>query len=325
MRHQHYHILEKTQVQFAGGLCLAIIYFIIAPMLVRWDPLAPTVFIASGELTQFALVAGIFCVLSAICAGVTANTRPEGAFLAALAGCGGLSLYSESIRSLLWQYEGSMTSMFWMLIAEVFVFGIIMVAGEIVVFVVRRAIARWRPSWIWKGRITLAGKGKQDPETAGPGAGFVPLVASIRLLVASKKGDVARADLRRGAGCLVVSILLAMVMLMFLMQAASRGQIVGAMFISFFLAVLISHQQIPAQQAAVAWMAPLITAILFYVLAGLAAVESAPDAWARVQPYAQALPIDWFSIGGAGALLGFWVSERIHEIRHIDAGVNKEV
>jgi hypothetical protein len=37
-----------------------------------------------------------------------------------------------------------------------------------------------------------------------------------------------------------------------------------------------------------------------------------------VQPYAYALPIDWMTVGEGGALLGYWVSQRIHEIRHFE-------
>ena len=56
---------------------------------------------------------------------------------------------------------------------------------------------------------------------------------------------------------------------------------------------------------------------LLYTLAA-AAAGSQPDAWARVNDYSRALPVDWLTAGSGGAVLGYWISERLHEMKYIE-------
>ena len=38
----------------------------------------------------------------------------------------------------------------------------------------------------------------------------------------------------------------------------------------------------------------------------------------RVPLYARALPLDWLTAGSAGALLGYWLSARVHELKLLE-------
>ena len=69
------------------------------------------------------------------------------------------------------------------------------------------------------------------------------------------------------------------------------------------------------------WAMPVPAGVLFYLLASLSSGPGKEQAWIDVPKYAkyaQALPIDWITFGSGGAILGFWISERIHEMRHFE-------
>jgi hypothetical protein len=124
--------------------------------------------------------------------------------------------------------------------------------------------------------------------------------------------------------CLAATVLYSSIMLMLLMQSSHRGQIIFALFASFLLASLIAHQQFATRFSVVAWGAPLLTGVLFYVLSIASSGYAGPNVWIRVQSFARALPVDWMTAGGAGGVLGFWISERIHELRHIERHAENE-
>jgi hypothetical protein len=124
--------------------------------------------------------------------------------------------------------------------------------------------------------------------------------------------------------CLAATVLYSSIMLMLLMQSTRRGQIIFALFASFLLATLIAHQQFATQFSVVSWASALLTGVLFYTLAIAKSGHVEPNVWTAVQESARALPIDWMTAGGAGGVLGYWISERIHELKHIERHAENE-
>jgi hypothetical protein len=122
----------------------------------------------------------------------------------------------------------------------------------------------------------------------------------------------------KAVSCLVLGMVLSIILLLLMMQSSDRGQVLFAVLMSFVLGVTAAHQVFPTPLRVVALVIPAATAVVFYLLFGCTSVGGVPDAWTRVQPYAYALPIDWMTVGEGGALLGYWVSQRIHEIRHFE-------
>ena len=104
-------------------------------------------------------------------------------------------------------------------------------------------------------------------------------------------------------------------MLLVLMKSSNRGQILFALGASFLLGTMIAHQLFPATQSAVAWAGPVLGAVFLYALTCASSIGLGPQAWREVLINARALPVDWITFGAGGAVLGYWISARIHEMR----------
>ena len=339
MEHKHHHWLEKLQVEFAGGAALAMTFFIVGPMRGWWDPQWPTTFISTGSiggLLQFMLLVWL---LAAACAALTISARPEGALFATLVGAMGISMHSAPIRALFWSHEASLAGVFAQLIGELFVLFVVVVATVHIICQVRALMARLCPDWMWKGRIlgssddTQATSGKPAREQHPLASSswitwfFAPIrvsfldqmrMSDMSVISPGQQARDGKAALRCMVCCLAATVLYSSIMLMLLMRSTHRGQIIFALFASFLLATLIAHQQFATRFSVVSWASALFTGVLFYMLAIASSGRMGPNVWIKVQLFARALPIDWMTAGGAGGVLGYWISERIHELRHIE-------
>ncbi|MCP4378861.1 MAG: hypothetical protein GY794_22135 [bacterium] len=346
MKHKRHHWLEKIQVQFAGAVALAVTFFIIEPMHGRWDPQWPATFVSTGSFGGLLSFAVLVWVLAAFCAVLTISSRPEGALFATLVGAAGISMHSPPIRALFWDRQDSMEGVFLQLIAELFALFVIVVVAIHVVYRVRALACKLCPGWMWKGRITeetfssngvdaKTPEGKKQTHSLSWIVWFLsPIRVSFldQMRISNELSIVSprqQAKSRKAAltcmfYCLAATMLYSSIMLMLLMQSTQRGQIIFALFASFLLATLIAHQQFATQFSVVSWASALLTGILFYTLAIASSGHSGPNVWIKVRLFARALPIDWMSAGGAGGVLGYWISERIHELRHIDNHAEKE-
>jgi len=297
MNHRRFHWLEKIQVELATLVALAAVYFLVWPHLRPDDPEGPVTFVSVGGYGHLAAFALIVWVLAAAAAVVTIHSRPEGAMLAAFIGAGGVSLHSPSVRPLLWLWQDRLAGLYGRLILEVLLLAAVLAVAAGIVLLVRRMIAAIRPGWIWRSPVGAA------PAPAQSGSG-------------RRRGN--RDLLARSIACLLLGMLIAVILLLLLMRSGDRGQALFALLMSFVVGVMVAHQVFPSPYSVVAWTMPVATAIVFYVLFALSSMSGSSNAWTRVPFYAYALPIDWMTVGAGGALLGFWISQRIHEIRHFE-------
>jgi len=334
MKHERHHWLEKMQVEFAGAAALAITFFIVGPMHGWWDPQWPATFICTGSIGGLLKFAVLVWALAAGCAAVTISARPEGALFATLVGAAGVSMHSAPIRVLFWSNEASMSGMYIQLIVELFILTVIVTGAIHIIKQVRLLMARACPGWMWKGRITAenvgsdpgsAAKAREKLNQAGSTLGMFGGILGhilgpegIPVVSPEDEGKSPRAMVACAFYCLGATVLFSSILVMLLMQSSHRGQIIFALFASFMVATMIAHQQFASRFSIAAWAAPLVTGTLFYVLAIAAGGKAGFNIWTEVEPSARALPVDWMIAGGAGAVLGFWVSERIHELRHIE-------
>jgi len=345
MEHKHHHWLEKLQVQFAGGAALAMTFFIVGPMRGWWDPQWPTTFLSTGSfggLLQFMLLVWL---LAAACAALTISARPEGALFATMVGAMGISMHSAPIRALFWSHEASLAGVFAQLIGELGVLFALVVGAIHIICQVRSLMARFCPDWMWKGRITAltvasdasaAKSGAQSDSEGGFSSSMLlwllsPLGPS-GLPGPQRTGTMSPGEAAKNrkaaivctVSCLAATVLYGSILLMLLMRSTHRGQIVFALFASFLLATLIAHQQFATQFSVVSWASALLTGVIFYMLAIASSGHVGTNVWIKVQPFARALPIDWMTAGGAGGVLGYWISERIHELKHIERHAENE-
>jgi hypothetical protein len=291
-------------------------------------------FLPGSAYTDALLFAGIIWGLAAACALVTVSARPEGAAVAALIGAAGASARSPQMRSLLWLWENDLAGLYGMLVLEVLLLCAVMLVAAAIVDLVRRAVACLKPNWLWQPPIARTSNGKQDRAVPGRNLSardspeayaatrreliLYLLAAKLRTRSGAKPAPGAsRAALRQSLSCLCLGLVLAVVLLLLLTRSPERGQILFGLLAAFLVASVVAHQVFPTPHSVVIWGMPMIVAVGLYALAAFSARQGV-NPWISLDNYARALPADWLTVGCGGALVGYWISERIHELRHIE-------
>lgn len=328
MSHRYVHFLEKLQVELAAILAVVGVYFLVAPALRGADPEFPVTFVAEGGYGRLAIFAGASWVAAAVCALLTVSARPEGAIVAALMGTAGASLYSPPIRALLWYRQDHLSGVFTGFRLEVLLLLVVLLGVMVVVALVRGAVGRVRPNWLWKSPIERLRDADADGKKPGEGQAQPPqrlgvLAETLHSLGILVRGYGAKASSRRSLLANALSffglgLLIGVVCLLLLLRSAQRGQILFALVTSFVVAVLVAHQVFPAAYSVLAWTMPIVAALILYTLAAASVVQDHPQPWMVLDAHYRALPIDWLTAGCGGAVLGYWISERLHEARHIE-------
>jgi hypothetical protein len=142
--------------------------------------------------------------------------------------------------------------------------------------------------WLTLGRLRESGLLQGEPEVEDdPDA--VPAQGLIAL-----------------AGQAIVMIVLMLIMA----QTDKKAQAIWSVALSAFLAAWGTHSIFPARPSAWFWFAPLIVGLIGYALA-LAGGNNLPGgAVGGLMPaLARPLPLDYASVGVAGAIFGYWTSQ----------------
>ena len=318
MDHRRLHLLEKAQVQAAAAAGIAIVYFAFWAVVRPSGPEDPVLYAATAGFGSAALFAGMVLLLAALCALATVHARPEGALMAALLGAGGISLRSDQLRGMLWHWQDRLPSLFLVMAAEVLLMAAVLLAAALVVDAIRRLIARAKPGWVWKSPHA-----DEDSDAPGRGRAGYTLMSFLRPRPGGAGKPRAGGSMRfageakRFGGCLALSGVIAAVLVLLLLRSSDRGQILFALLAACLIGSLIAHQTFPTHHSVALWIMPLILALGFYALSAATAMRG-PGAWMHLPHYARALPVDWLTAGCGGALIGFWLSERICELRHLE-------
>ena len=326
MNYQRLHWLEKFQIQVTALAALAIVYFGLWTAFQSWDPEGPITFVPTGDYGRAAAFGGMVWGLAAIVAALTVSARPEGALLAVLIGAAGASLQSPPLRTLLWTTSRDVRMTLLQFIVEVLLLAAVLVVAWLLIHLVRRLLFSMRPGWVWKNplsnltdaqRETIAKRLTRDGRRADRDRGLlgIPGFEGTRLAVA--KGSAAERTLRTAA-CMLTACVVAVILTLLLLRSAQRGQILAALAVSFAGGTFAGHQFFPSRPRVPVWLAPLPVAVAFYALGAFSATQAGPGAWADVPLYARALPVDWLTAGAGGALLGTWLSARLHELRILE-------
>lgn len=301
-RGRKFHWLEKLQVQLASAVALGIVYFGLYRYFRPWDPDAAIAFLPYGSFAQLALLAGVVWGLAAVAALLTTHSRPEGAMVAALIGASGFALRSPPMRTLLWQQPDGYRGLFLQLVGETALLAVVMLVAVAIIAGVRRAIAAVKPEWVWQNPMAGASPASKQPGGEG------------RRTAGSSTGRF----VSDSACCMGLGLVVSVVLVLVLLRSPDRGQVIFSLLAANLLGVLVAHQVFPARTTVAAWLAPMLVGMAFYVLAAVSSIHSGPNAWASVDLTATALPIDWMTAGAGGGVLGYWISERIHELKHFE-------
>ncbi len=337
MTRRHSHWIEKLQLQLTAVAAGLAAYFLIWPIVSPMDPAGPVTFVATGLFKEAGLLTAAACGLAALCCLTTVSARPAGTMAAVLIGMGGVSLHSGEMRELLWARQFDLDVMYWQMALEVLIMAAIVAAAAALVALVRKATAAIAGKWSWTDLLADLGEDGQRAylrdvrpadgnrrNAAGKGVtggGFARIIVEHLALAASRRtgrrlpdGDV----LTRCGLCFLLCLVIAVSIVALLAQSAARGQLLFALFAGCFLATLIGYQVFPTRLSLPAWATPIVVAIGYYVLAAVGALRTGQGAWMEVKAWCQALPIDWMTAGVGGAILGYWVSSRMHESKFFE-------
>ena len=291
---------------------LAVVYFGLWPILQPWDSQGPVAFISTGSIQQLVYFATIVWIFAAVFGILTVNTRPEGALLAVFISAAGVSLRSQQIRSVIWANHDGLPGMFGQMIIEVLILALVLFVAANMIFLFRRIAGLLKPDLQWKSPLPT---GKTE---------------KLNLLTGLLLGGQADVDYGQEKNAkskalldilffLAITLGISVVMLLFVvMQSPQRGQIIFALFASFLVAAMVAHHKFPTPYMIVAWVMPVLVAVVFYALAALTDIGNLPQGWVDVPLYARALPVDWITAGGGGSIVGVWISHRIREAHHFE-------
>ena len=319
--------LEKLQVYVGSAIALAAVYLLISPALMPSDPLSPYTLAGSWGFGPFAAFAVMLLVVAAIGAAVTVSARPAVAMLVVFVAAGGVCLRSESIRPVLWANQSDLAGLYRGFVLELLLLVLVVGACAAIVGLVRRFVGSVRPRWRWNdmhANLTKSERQKVgcDAELTSGWLSYEP----VALWASGQEGQkklalILPAIFARSAACLAGGTFLSIVMLLITMRSGDRGQVLFAIFFSTMIGVMVIQKLLPTPWLAVAWIMPLLVGLIFSLLSATAVIGDDTLGWLGVPMSGLALPVDWFAAGGAGAMVGYWTSTRIHELQIIEAEV----
>ncbi len=318
--------LEKFQVYVGSAIALAAVYLLIGPALTPSDPLSPYTLAGCWGFGSFVAFAVMLFVVAAIAGAVTVSARPAVAMLIVFIAAGGVCLRSESIHPALWAHQSNLAGLYRGFVLELILLILVIGVCAVVVGVVRRFVGSVRPGWKWNdmhANLTATERDKlgADVDLTSGWLSYEPVVLLARGREGGQKNlhQILPAIFGRSAACLAGGTFLAIILLLILMRSGERGQVLFAIFCSSMLAVLVVHKLLPTPWLSVAWIMPLLVGLIFSLLSATAVIGDDTLAWLSVPLYGLALPIDWVAGGGAGSMVGYWTSTRIHELQIIEA------
>ena len=112
------------------------------------------------------------------------------------------------------------------------------------------------------------------------------------------------------AGFIVTVAAVGVIVSAVLMRSAERGQLIFSLLAGFTLAGYLAGKLFPTRRTQFAWCGAGLGALIIYVIAYFTQANVPLN---NVMPQFQALPCDWFSAAGAGALLGAWLNQRAED------------
>ena len=130
----------------------------------------------------------------------------------------------------------------------------------------------------------------------------------------------------QGAMALAATVVIMGVLMLLLAQTDKKAQAIWSVAISACLASLGAHSLFPARPSVWFWTAPLIVGLIGYVLAWMGGNNLPGGAVGGIAPaLARPLPLDYASVGVAGAIYGYWWSRQWHHEREHDPATPAEV
>ena len=325
MNPHHKHWLQKAQVQATAVGAFLVMWFLAWPLVRPWDAQAALTFVPGSDYASLAIFAGLVAALAALCAVATLPARSAGALLAVLVGVAAVGLRGGPMRALLMAHEADPAGVFRQLTFEMLLLGAVLAGSAVVIRAVRGLFRGIAPKWVWTepDAEDLRGAPPSAQEHVNAEARRFVWGGVIGLLVggAIRRLRPAKTRTVHALACLLMELAAAVILLVITFRSHDRGQIAFALAASFFLAALLAHQTFPVRSAVACWLGPLVMGVAVFAIGAISVDSTHPPVWSSAMvvatglPLRAALPVDWLAMGGAGAVGGFWLSQRIHHAR----------
>jgi hypothetical protein len=113
-------------------------------------------------------------------------------------------------------------------------------------------------------------------------------------------------------------------LIVLLARTDEKKQVLAAVGLASFLATLLAYAASPARPSVSFWAGPIVVGIAGYAAAYLMWGSTDPVVWKSgqgggfVAPLARPLPLDYASLGTAGALAGYWTSRQWQRAKELE-------
>jgi len=112
-------------------------------------------------------------------------------------------------------------------------------------------------------------------------------------------------------GTLLVQIAATAVIIELLALSEAKNQVLGAIFLGSLIGAMAAYFSFPSRSAFWHWLGPLLVGTIGYLLAARNAVTGTAtgNLEGLLAPLARPLPLDYASVGPAGAIIGWWIAQ----------------
>ena len=232
------------------------------------------------------LLAGVMLALSVtICTGIAGTVRFDAGLFTACIGMTALSIRGGPVRFVYQSAFGRSAAL--------------AMAVELVVLYAFLGLA-------WFGLVLLYRRGKLLGDALRDGLEDQPHLPGERVSAAGMQ-----------AAAMAVGMLL-------LARTDDQKQALAAVFVSSFLATLVAYAFNPVRPSVSYWAGPLAVGVVGYVAAYLNWGRGSPSLWKAglaagfLAPFARPLPLDYATLGPAGAIVGYWMSRRWQRTKELE-------
>jgi hypothetical protein len=111
------------------------------------------------------------------------------------------------------------------------------------------------------------------------------------------------------------------IILLFLCQSESKKQVLASVAIASMLGACIAYMSFPTRPSIWFWTGPLIVGLIGYCIAATSPASdlATGNPQGFFAPLARPLPLDYASVGTAGAMLGYWMMRKPTRIESVAA------